>query len=108
MSPSVSNSAKLFVLEMSQSCDLFSKENAAPAKRGGGGVHAAGCSCGEGACLHLCWLAWFAALKQTSSLGIGALRNVSGAQRVRGGLTWRAMEQYPLSLINYPPNLDLG
>lgn len=36
MSPSVSNSAKLFVLEMSQSCDLFSKENAAPAKRGGG------------------------------------------------------------------------
>lgn len=29
-------------------------------------------------------LPWFAALKQTSSLGIGAVRNVSGAQRIRG------------------------
>lgn len=77
VSPSVSYSAKNFVLEMSQSWDLFSKHwwekpkplSSYPVK--GRAKHAESCSCGKGACLCLCWLASFDALKQTSSLGIG-------------------------------------
>jgi len=51
VTPSVSNSMKLFALEMSQSWDLASRENTALVKETA--VHAACCSCGEGACLHL-------------------------------------------------------
>ena len=72
-----------------------------------------GCSCGKGACLYLCWLAWFGALTRTS-LGISALRRVGspkGEERtgvVLSALTWKVMEQYHHSLINHYPNLDLG
>lgn len=76
MSLSVSNSAKIFAFEMAYSCELFGRENAG--EREGETV---GCTCGPRACLHQYWLPCFAALKQSSSLGIGAMRNVSGEQR---------------------------
>lgn len=86
VSPSVSNSARIFALERSQSWDLFGRENTALVK--GREVQAVGCTCGQRACLHLHWLPWFAALKQTSSLGTGAVRNVSGAQGMRRQQRW--------------------